>query len=198
MGFVKGIGDAGDGIGTISAGGASGLVGVGNALQSKGFLVGEHPAFGGVAPVHVEGSYHYRGRALDINWPGADEVSRLNALGVGLREQLGSRIAELFYPAYDPYGGHQGHLHLAMAKGGRINEEVFGIGLSGRSYSFGERGPETVLNDVQLKGMQGQSLKGLVIAGVLQTPFGPAELEGMVIDQIQEHDKYQAYRGRAY
>jgi len=31
-----------------------------------------------------------------------------------------------------------------MAGGGIIGEPVFGVGRSGRSYSFGERGPETV------------------------------------------------------
>lgn len=35
-----------------------------------GFDVGEHPAFGGVAPVHTEGSHHYSGNAGDINYRG--------------------------------------------------------------------------------------------------------------------------------
>jgi tape measure domain-containing protein len=34
--------------------------------------------------------------------------------------------------------------HTAMARGGTITEPVLGIGRSGRSYSFGENGPETV------------------------------------------------------
>jgi hypothetical protein len=35
--------------------------------------------------------------------------------------------------------------HMAMANGGVIGEPVFGLGArSGNSYSFGERGPETV------------------------------------------------------
>jgi TP901 family phage tail tape measure protein len=41
---------------------------------------------------------------------------------------------------------HRNHLHVAMADGGVINEPVFGVGASGTSYSFGERGiPETVI-----------------------------------------------------
>jgi TP901 family phage tail tape measure protein len=39
---------------------------------------------------------------------------------------------------------HRNHLHIAMANGGVIDEPVFGVGASGRSYSFGERGAETV------------------------------------------------------
>lgn len=35
-----------------------------------GFDVGEHPAFGGVDPVHTQGSHHYSGRAGDINYRG--------------------------------------------------------------------------------------------------------------------------------
>jgi hypothetical protein len=39
---------------------------------------------------------------------------------------------------------HRNHVHIAMANGGVVREPVLGIGASGRSYSFGERGPETV------------------------------------------------------
>jgi hypothetical protein len=40
---------------------------------------------------------------------------------------------------------HRNHVHIAMAGGGVIREPVVGVGVSsGRSYSFGENGPETV------------------------------------------------------
>jgi hypothetical protein len=39
-------------------------------IQSMGFDVGEHPAFGGVDPVHTEGSWHYKGRGADVNYRG--------------------------------------------------------------------------------------------------------------------------------
>jgi hypothetical protein len=39
---------------------------------------------------------------------------------------------------------HRNHIHIAMANGGVIGEPVIGVGASGKSYSFGERGPETV------------------------------------------------------
>lgn len=39
---------------------------------------------------------------------------------------------------------HRNHVHIAMANGGVIREPVLGMGASGRTYSFGEYGPETV------------------------------------------------------
>lgn len=60
--------------------------------RMPGFEVGENPLFGGVAPVHKEGSWHYRrgpsggGRAGDINYTAGeggrfdDEASALNWL----------------------------------------------------------------------------------------------------------------------
>jgi hypothetical protein len=47
--------------------------------------------------------------------------------------------------------------HLAMAGGGLITEPVFGFGASGRSYSFGERGPETVIPGIRSRESSGMS-----------------------------------------
>jgi hypothetical protein len=44
---------------------------------------------------------------------------------------------------------HRNHIHVAMAGGGVIPEPVIGVGASGRSYSFAERGPERVLSTGQ-------------------------------------------------
>jgi hypothetical protein len=45
---------------------------------------------------------------------------------------------------------HRNHVHIAMQHGGVIPEPVFGIGRSGRSYSFAENGrPERVLSASQ-------------------------------------------------
>lgn len=35
--------------------------------QRMGLNVGENPNFGGVHPVHVQGSYHYKGQAIDVS-----------------------------------------------------------------------------------------------------------------------------------
>lgn len=42
------------------------------------------------------------------------------------------------------FAGGNAHNHIAMANGGVIGEPVFGVGASGRTYSFGEVGPEAV------------------------------------------------------
>jgi hypothetical protein len=46
-----------------------------------GWLVGEHPAFGGIGGRHDPDGYHYVGRAIDVNWPTpADEAAKIRAL----------------------------------------------------------------------------------------------------------------------
>lgn len=71
------------------------LVKLGKKLQAMGFDIGEHPAFGGVDPVHTEGSYHYRpgGQALDINYRGdgrwKSEPQALDWLSDWLQKKFG-------------------------------------------------------------------------------------------------------------
>jgi TP901 family phage tail tape measure protein len=102
-------------------------------------------------------SYHARGRAVDF------EPSK--ALAAWWDANYRSRTKELISP-YQQYNIHNGrrhrytgavwnqhnfaggnaHDHIAMRLGGVINEPVWGVGASGRSYSFGEGGiPETVI-----------------------------------------------------
>lgn len=100
-------------------------------------------------------SYHARGRAVDFE--PSEKLARL------WNERYKARTKEFISP-YQQYNIHNGqrrtwtgavwnqhnfaggnaHDHIAMANGGVIGEPVMGIGRSGRSYSFGERGPETV------------------------------------------------------
>lgn len=40
---------------------------LGKLAQSLGLHVGENPHFGGVSPVHVQDSYHYKGEAIDVS-----------------------------------------------------------------------------------------------------------------------------------
>lgn len=54
------------------------------------------------------------------------------------------------------FAGGNAHNHIAMAAGGVIGEPVFGVGASGRTYSFGEVGPERVTP------MRGYASGGLV------------------------------------
>ena len=102
--------------GAKGAGGAPGnLVAVGKWLQSMGFQVGENPAFGGVSAVHTKGSYHYAGRAIDINWPGggATELAKLQWAYNALK---GKGVELLLEDA----GESNQHLHFAMERGGIV------------------------------------------------------------------------------
>lgn len=68
------------------AAGPKTIVELGKLAQQMGLHVGENPHFGGVTPVHVPGSYHYKGEAIDVSGdPGkmnafAAQVERLYGL----------------------------------------------------------------------------------------------------------------------
>jgi gas vesicle protein len=116
---VGGILDGGGG--GLGAGNLGGdLVTIGRNLQAQGFRVSEHPAFGGVNS-HTAGSYHYVGRAIDVNWgtPGqsAEEMAVLTALGMKLKATT-KGLVELLGPWNDP--NHKDHLHIAMDQGGTV------------------------------------------------------------------------------
>jgi hypothetical protein len=49
------------------AAGPKTIVRLGKLAQGLGLHVGENPNFGGVTPVHVQGSYHYKGEAIDVS-----------------------------------------------------------------------------------------------------------------------------------
>ncbi|HEX6020630.1 MAG TPA: hypothetical protein VFZ00_01460 [Solirubrobacter sp.] len=88
-----------------------GIVALGRRLQRQGYNVSENPAFGGVHPVHVKGSLHYRGQALDINadnWPGG-EPKALDRLAAQLKGQ-GWHVLWRVPDHYD-------HLHVDTASG---------------------------------------------------------------------------------
>lgn len=49
------------------AAGPKTIVALGELAQKMGLHVGENPHFGGVAPVHVSGSFHYKDEAIDVS-----------------------------------------------------------------------------------------------------------------------------------
>ena len=115
QGSGGGLPGGGGGLGSGFGGG--GIVALGRYLQSQGFAVGENPAFGGVAPVHVPNSYHYRGMALDVNadsMPGG-EMKNLDRLFAWLNSNRAAlNIAELLWRVPN----HFDHLHVAMGGAG--------------------------------------------------------------------------------
>lgn len=80
------------------------IVELGRYLQSKGYQVGQHPAFGGVARVHMGTSLHYAGQALDVNHDQGNEDAALSSLATALvKEGWGT----IWHSA-----GHYDHLHV--------------------------------------------------------------------------------------
>lgn len=93
-----------------------GVVEAGRRMQDMGYAVGEHPRFGGVAPVHTANSYHYKGLALDVNadtFPGG-EGPALDKLASWLRREYAGKILELLWRT----AGHHDHLHVAIGGAG--------------------------------------------------------------------------------
>jgi TP901 family phage tail tape measure protein len=101
-------------------------------------------------------SYHGFGRAVDF--------APSRPLAQFFHDNYMSRLKELITPYNDlnvwngrphrytgaiwnqhNFAGGNAHDHVAMASGGVIGEPVFGVGASGRTYSFAENGPERVL-----------------------------------------------------
>nr|WP_221382775.1 hypothetical protein [Actinoplanes polyasparticus] len=126
-------------------------------------------------------SYHSRRRAVDFE--PSEELARL------WNERYKARTKELISP-YQQYNIHNGkrhtytgrvwrqhsfaggnaHDHIAMANGGVIGEPVAGVGLrSGSSYSFGEKGPETVTPGVGSGGVNSGPVR-----------LHPADIEALV------------------
>lgn len=96
--------------------------------------------------------WHGSGRAVD--WMGFNQDRLASFLAAKRPLELIHRTAHRDY-AYTRgvnkgsfnnalMEAHRNHVHIAMAGGGVIGEPVIGVGASGASYSFAERGPETV------------------------------------------------------
>jgi hypothetical protein len=140
-----------------------------------GFQVGEHPAFGGVSPVHAPNSWHYKGRAIDVNWPGGGAVELQHLRSVfGMIANL-NPIEEMI----EDTGGANQHLHVAMAKGGIITRPT--------RILAGEAGREAI---IPLSGA-GSGLAPVVhvhVAGSILT-------EGDLVNKLQSALIQKRFRG---
>jgi hypothetical protein len=100
-------------------------------------------------------SYHARGRAVDFapnrahaEWVNANYFGRTKELitpwnNLNIHNGRRHTYTGAVWRQHNFPGGNA-HNHWAMYKGGVIPEPVFGVGASGRTYSFGELGPERV------------------------------------------------------
>lgn len=102
-----------------------GIVALGRKLQSMGWLISEHPAFGGVRPGHMKGSDHYSGNAIDINWPGESGNNT-----PGEVRNAPAAIAAIRAAGFNPLwqvAGHYNHLHAGKHGGSNKGGGGFGF-----------------------------------------------------------------------
>lgn len=96
-----------------------------NMIAMFGVRASGHPAFGGMPAkgIHSENSYHYKGRAVDMNYgPGGEssaEKAQLDKVYAYIKQHV-TKYQELLWKV----AGHFDHLHLAMDKGGMMNPHV--------------------------------------------------------------------------
>lgn len=81
---------------------------------AAGYRVGEHPDYGGVTAVHVQGSWHYEAGAGDINWgvanPAGERTRLLFALEVA--ESMGLALTFARDGVVGSAANHRNHLHV--------------------------------------------------------------------------------------
>jgi hypothetical protein len=116
---------------------------LGGFLQQQGFAVGENNAFGGVEPVHTDGSFHYQcgGRgALDVNFGPPGDLVKAETDAV---DPIIEPLNELGFRTIWRAAGHYNHLHIDVGRSGPIG--------AGSTLDGGFTGPlEDVLMQVRL------------------------------------------------
>jgi hypothetical protein len=89
---------------------AGDIVSIGRWIQSLGYEVSEHSAFGGVCDCH-SGTDHYAGKALDVNDYSGSEMTRLDALHAQLEPLMRAGYVKGVLWRTE---GHYDHLHVAV------------------------------------------------------------------------------------
>ncbi|HET6570410.1 MAG TPA: hypothetical protein VFG58_02865 [Solirubrobacterales bacterium] len=176
------------------------IVQIGRVAERKfGLRVSENPHFGGVNPVHVADSYHYRALAIDV----AGDPKKMLAFDRYVARRWGPHLAELFHePGVNlkngqptsPIGGHADHVHVAldpsMVKGKGL-AGLIGLRLNpGTKTDYGG-GPvgfakEFVFGD-PLEALDigsGQDLKSKVRGGAADAVDPTANLAGQIVSDI--------------
>lgn len=137
--------------GPVAGGGSqANLVNFGRWLQSQGYQVSEHPAFGGVTPgAHVAGSKHYVGRAIDVNHGAGTSATEQRYLAaiIGKAHALG--LHSIFMSA-----GHYNHAHFDYAQGGVFKYDNGGWFRPGQVGVNQLKKPEAVLTPEESQGLR--------------------------------------------
>lgn len=153
-----------------------GLIGFGVHLKKLGYAVSEHPMFGGVHPVHANGSQHYNkkgpggGGAIDVNAdpfnsPFKNEKVAIDKI-IGLAKDYGLRT--IWQSA-----GHFNHAHFDISKGGDMMPGGYKPSSANPGYSGGT-GPslEAALGKLKSKGGVYDQLTASFTQGLLASDLG--------------------------
>jgi hypothetical protein len=119
-------------------------------------LIRSGPKMGSFGNAYRPGDPKWHGSGRAVDWMGynMDPLARYLASKRPLELIHRTRNRDYAYTRGRNMGSfnaalmnaHRNHIHIAMANGGVIPEPVMGVGRSGATYSFAERGPERVLS----------------------------------------------------
>jgi len=142
-------------------------------------------------------SYHGFGRAVDFapskplaEWINAHYMRATRELitpwqSLNIRNGARHTYSALVENQHNFAGGNA-HDHWAMANGGQIREPVFGVGLrSGDTYSFGERGIETVTPGAYAG--RGSTVVNVNLIAQLAAGANPAEHGRQIAQYLEQH-----------
>lgn len=105
--------------------GSKSIVALGKQLQDQGIRVAEHPAFGGVQPVH-KGRGHYEGRAIDINvGRGVNESKDPKARA--RFDQIADSARSAGFKVIWKAPGHYSHMHIEAPKKSSLQARKGGL-----------------------------------------------------------------------
>jgi hypothetical protein len=141
-------------------------------------------------------SYHAIGRAVDFSpsmpfaeWVNAKYFKRTRELITPWQNLNIHNGARHHYSAAieAQHSGSNAHDHWAMVHGGLIREPVFGVGASGDTYSFGERGPEWVVPSGMYGGGGGPGTSHITISAPITingSNLSPQQIAAQVNRQL--------------
>ena len=157
------------------------IVALGKIIQKMGIRVSEHPAFGGVEGVHVKGSAHYRGEAIDVNAPG-NVVEAQDPVWGKKFDELAAQLRSSGYKVIWRQPGHYNHLHAQLG-GAPSGHEMMTEGGStgpGTSNYPTTPGPEGQAQAQQVAPSADQALTNQALMSLMGGGMGMGMMGGMM------------------